>query len=262
MPNSISPSRMALFLQCPLKFRVESIQKLRGSTNAAAVAGTTMHAALEILMSLPGPERTRETLAELVEEALWWIRGTQEYKSLTKTQLKDFDAKCRRVTPKAFDLVDVQGMNVESTEQRLEVDLDGWILRGDIDLLESRPDFGRIVWDWKSGKPPWGRYVDKALLGLEFYAVMVELEFGEIPAGVGLVYISANQTIKRVPTRQTVDATKRKILSVRSAIEKACREDSFGCSTSKLCDWCQLKPVCPAHGGSEDDIAQLVGLRS
>jgi len=263
MPNSISPSRMGLFLQCPFKFRVETIQKMPSGTNGAAVAGTAMHAALEELMKLPGPERTPEALKPLVEQALVDIKETDDYKSLTPDQLKDFDAKCRRVTPRAFEMnLDVEGMNVESTEMRFEVDLDGWILRGIIDLLEDRPDFGRIVWDWKSGKAPWAKYEDKALLGLEFYAVAVKHLFDAIPAGVGLLYIAERKSIKRVPTAKTVEATERKILAVRDSIQKACDTDSFRCSTSKLCDWCAVKPYCPAHGGSEDAIQALVDLSS
>jgi putative RecB family exonuclease len=262
MPDSISPSRMGLWYQCPLKFRVETIQKLRGGTNAAAVAGTCMHAAYENFMQLPGPERTAGALAPLIEQALVEIRETDEYKSLTEVELVGFDDKCRRVAPRALDMLDLQAMNVESTEQRLEVDLDGWILRGIIDLLEDRPDFGRICWDWKTGKPPRPQYVEKALLGLEFYAVMIRRHFGQIPAGVGLLYVAARKSIKRVPTPRTVDETERKILKVRDEIATACETGNFVTKTSVLCDWCDLKPVCPAHGGSEDDIETLVALRS
>ena len=251
--ESISPSRMGTYLQCPLKFRFESIQKVRGPSGPAAVAGTTMHLALERLMGLPAAERTREALDGLVEGALVDVQERDDYQELSERDLEGFADKCRRVTPGAFDLVDIQGMNVESTEQRLEVDLDGFTLRGDIDLLEYREGFGRIVWDWKSGKAPLKRYEAGALLGLEFYAVMVQIEFGQIPAGVGLIYIAYGKTIKRVPTHATVEAMKDKILKVRDEIQVAARNDSFATKTGPLCDWCPHQRYCPAFGGDPDD---------
>ncbi len=253
---------MSTFLQCPLKFRIETMQKLPGGTNAAAVAGTTMHAALEKLMNLPGPERTVERLAAEVEQALVEVRDDPDYLSLTKEQLKDFDAKCRRVTPRAFDMLPLQTLDVHSTELRLEVELDGWILRGIIDLIEDRDNFGLIVWDYKSGKAPMKQYEAKATLGLEFYAVMVNIELGVMPAGVGLLYLDKKVSIKRVPSVQSVKATERKILAVRDSIVKACETDSFKTSTSALCDYCACKPYCPAHGGDPDDVPVSVRLSS
>jgi putative RecB family exonuclease len=261
LPDSISPSRMSLWQQCPLKFRVESMQKLRGSTNAAAVAGTTIHLALEWLMQLNGPERTHEALEPLILQALAEIRETEDYQSLTEDELKGFDAKVKRVTPRLFDMIDVPRAKVVSTEMRLEVMLDGWILRGIIDLLlgsEERP----YVWDHKSGKTPSKQYQGKAMEGIQFYAVMIELHLGVIPAKIALGYLDSRTKIVAEPSPRSVQATRSKILATRDSIATACDTGHFPTKTSKLCDWCQLKSVCPAHGGSEDDIQTFVELRS
>jgi len=110
------------------------------------------------------------------------------------------------------------------------------------------------VHDWKSGRAPSERFQSKALLGLDFYAVMASIEFDEIPRVVQLLYLDSRQTIWREPTARTVRATKGKILAVRDAIQRACDQDNFQPSTSKLCDWCAAKPYCPAHGGDPDSV--------
>ena len=253
MPNSISPSRMGVFLQCPLRFRIESMQKLPSRTGAAAVAGTCIHAALEMLMALPNEERTPEALTPLVEAALAAIKEIDDYKELTPDELKDFDAKVRRVSPRAFELISPRDMKVAGIELRLEVDLDGWILRGIIDLLEDFDD-DLVVHDWKSGRAPSERFQAKALLGLDFYAVMASIEFERIPASVDLLYVAERKIIEKFPTERSVRATKGKILAVRDAIGRACDNDSFQPSPSKLCDWCGAKPYCPAHGGDPDTV--------
>lgn len=254
-PDSISPSRMGTFLQCPLRFRMESIQKMPSETGAAAVAGTTVHAALELLMELPGPERTAEALHGFVETCLIAVRETEDYQSLDEDDLRKFgfDATVRRVTPRAFDMLDIKGLPVSGVELRLEVDFEGWILRGIIDLTTGEGADMRIL-DWKSGRTPSERYQDKAMLGIDFYAVMAKHHFGEIPAEVALLYLSDRTTISRDPSERSVRATENKIRAVREAVEKACAQDSFKPSPSKLCDWCPCKPYCPAHGGNEDDL--------
>lgn len=255
MPDSISPSRMSGFLQCPLQFRMESMQKLPGDTGAAAVAGTTVHAALELLMNLPGPERTQEALHDFVETCLIAVYETEDYLSLTEDALTKFgfDATVRRVAPRAFDMVDLVEAPVTGVELRLEVDFEGWILRGIMDLVTGEGD-GLKVLDWKSGRTPSERYQSKAMLGIDFYSVMATRYFGRIPQEVSLLYLSDRTTISREPTERSVRATENKIRAVRVAIERACEKDAFKPAVSKLCDYCLCKPYCPAHGGNEDDL--------
>jgi putative RecB family exonuclease len=260
-PNSISPSRMSLFLQCPLQFRMTSIQKLPSGTGAAAVAGTTVHAALELLMELPGHLRTPEALSDFVETCLVAVRETDDYQSLTEAELKKFgfDATVRRVAPRAFDMLDVPHIPVSGVELRLEVDFEGWILRGIMDLVTgSGTDLA--VLDWKSGRTPSERYQTKAMMGIDFYAVMATHHFGEIPREVALLYLSDRTTISREPSERTVKATENKIRAVRGAIERACEKDSFEASTSPLCNWCPCQPYCPAHGGNEADLPVSVEI--
>jgi len=257
-PDSISPSRMSAFLQCPLQFRMESIQKMEGGTSAAAVAGTTIHAALELLMALPGPERTPEALKQFTEDCLKAVKETEDYKSLDEEALKKFgfDATVRRVAPRAFDVIDIPATHVAGIELHLEVDFEGWILRGIIDLLASAEDDlrGLRVLDWKSGRTPSERYQAKALLGIDFYSVMTKHHFGVIPKEVALLYLDSRTTISRSPTERSIRATENKIRAVRHTIESCCEQDSFKPAPSKLCDWCVCQPYCPAHGGNEKDL--------
>lgn len=253
MPDSISPSRMGVFAQCPLRFRVETMQKLPSKTGAAALAGTTSHLALEWLMDLDGPERTRDTLDALVLKALAEIKEGDEYKELTPEELKDFDAKVKRVTPRLFDMIDVPGANVYSTEQRIEVDLDGWTLRGIIDLLLGTEE-RLYLWDHKTGRTPSEKYQAKAMQGIHFYALVIKLHLDVIPAKIALGYLDSRTKISFEPTEQSVSATRSKVLSTRDAIQRCCDTDDFRPTPSKLCDWCPVQPWCPSHGGNLDEV--------
>ena len=248
---------MAKFLECPLRFRVETIQKaVPDQPTGAKTAGTAIHAALEMFMALPMDERSPDALPQFVEAVLEAVREDPEYVWLAENnpdQLKGFDAKVRRVAPRVFDMMEPSQMPIAGLELKMEVEFEGRILRGIIDVLGGADDDLTVI-DWKSGRAPGERYQAKAMLGIDFYSVMVNREYGVMPNEVVLAYLDPRITIAKEPTERSVSAMERKISAVFDAIDRACESDSFQPSPSKLCDWCPVKPHCPAHGG---DLAVL-----
>lgn len=238
---------------------MESLQGLAGGTNSAAVAGQTMHAALELLMKGPPAERTVENLAHLVDECLERVKTSEDYLSLPEDQLKDFDAKCRRVTPRAFDMLPLADIEVEDAELDLTVDVEGWKLHGIIDLVERDEDDRLICHDYKTGKTPMERYQAKAMMGIHFYSVLLTEHYGEIPASIDLLYLESRTRISKQVTERSVKVMKAKIGAVRSAMQRACDNDNFKPSVSKLCDYCLARPYCPAHGGDPDAVPVAIG---
>src|SRR6266487_6995259 len=56
--RSLSPSRAADFLTCPLLYRFRVIDRLPEPPSAAAARGTLVHAVLERLFDVPAPARS------------------------------------------------------------------------------------------------------------------------------------------------------------------------------------------------------------
>lgn len=63
---SLSPTRANDFVQCPLKFRFRSIDKLPEPPSQAAFKGTLVHSVLEQLFELPAAERTEDSAQALL----------------------------------------------------------------------------------------------------------------------------------------------------------------------------------------------------
>ena len=62
LPSSLSPSKLARFVQCPLAFRYAYIDRLPEPSSIQQVRGTLVHRALELLFSsAQGNNRTRAT---------------------------------------------------------------------------------------------------------------------------------------------------------------------------------------------------------
>ncbi len=63
---SLSPSRAADFLSCPLKYRFRVVDRITEAPSPEAVRGTVVHAVLERLFDLPAGERTLDRATAMV----------------------------------------------------------------------------------------------------------------------------------------------------------------------------------------------------
>ena len=62
VPTSLSPSRVDAFTSCPMAFRFASIEKLPEPPSPHATKGSLVHRALEVLFTLPAPERAGDAV--------------------------------------------------------------------------------------------------------------------------------------------------------------------------------------------------------
>lgn len=249
-PTSLSPSRMGEFLKCPMAYWFHRIARVPEAPKKHLILGTTVHSILEELMTLKPVDRDLFNVDIITDRWLDTVKLTDEYLALD--DVSDFDAKIRRCVTRIFDLIDPAAIRPAGIEIHLEADLDGWTLRGIIDLLELR-DGALIVRDYKTGRVPSERYQRSAMDGIHFYALLIRDVFGVLPAEVDLLYLDGRQRIAVTPTERSVRAMRGKARAVKVAIERACETERFGCNVSKLCDWCDFKSWCPAHGGNPDE---------
>src|SRR5690554_495666 len=68
-PPGLSPSRANDFAQCPLLFRLRSIDRIPEPPSRAATLGTLVHAVLEELFDAPPAQRTPATCRDLLMPA-------------------------------------------------------------------------------------------------------------------------------------------------------------------------------------------------
>ena len=269
-PNSLSPSRANDFLTCPLLFRYRSIDRLPELPSAAAVRGTLVHAALERLFDLPPGERTAPAAASLLSEC--WAalliddpQGAAVLASEVGVAAADpaavADAVLRPARPLLeayFSMEDPTRLNPHARELGVAVAIaDDFQIRGFVDGVD-RTEAGdvRIV-DYKTGRSPKAGFESKALFQMRFYALAWWRLTGEVPRQLQLMYLGNREFLRCTPEAPELEATERKILALRSAINRSALDGAFAPTPSKLCDWCDFKPQCPAHGGVEPPLPPI-----
>jgi putative RecB family exonuclease len=262
LPTTLSPSKITAFTNCPLAFRFSVIEKLPEPQSPAALKGTLVHHALELLFAdNPAGSRTR-SVAQTSLDAAWeaMYRGAElEELVLDENGKSAFLADARTLVDHYFDLEDPDGVRAIGLEQHMSTNLDGVIVRGIIDRLDEQDDGTLAVVDYKTGRVPRSEQSRSRLGGVQMYALMCEAELNRRPTVARLLYLRDRVVISAQPTDQAMRGTRQRALGVWAAIERACRLGTFQPNPSKLCDYCSFKPYCPSFGGDPALAAAAMG---
>jgi putative RecB family exonuclease len=255
-------------MQCPLLYRFRVIDKLPQAPSAAAARGTLVHAVLERVFDLPAAGRTLDAAAAMVGPQ--WaalLEAEPELAELVDSDdpealglwVKDAVALVERW----FTLEDPTRLEPAERELYVETDLDGLTLRGYVDRLDIAPTGEIRVVDYKTGRSPSELFEGKALFQMKFYALVLWRLHGTIPRMLQLVYLGNSEIVRYTPDEADLRATERKLKALWRAIEHAAITGDWRPRTSRLCDWCDHRALCPAWGGTPPELpegAELLAL--
>ncbi len=262
---SLSPSRAADFLQCPLVYRFRTVDRLPQRPSAAATRGTVVHAVLERLFDLPAAERTLDAARALLEPQ--WRRLLEQEPALAELfddEDDEDDALAQWLTSadelvrRWFELEDPTRLEPAERELLVEARLDdGLLLRGYVDRLDVAPGGQVRVVDYKTGRSPGVDHESRALFQMRFYALVLWRTTGVVPRMLQLVYLGDGQVLRFFPDEAQLLATERKVTALWEAIELAITTGDWRPSPSRLCDWCDHRALCPAFGGTPPPLPPL-----
>ncbi len=252
---SLSPSRAADFMQCPLLYRFRTIDKLPEAPAPDAVRGTVVHAVLERLFDLPAADRTPQRAATLVQPAWDELRASApDLAAMFGDEGADaaaWLAQCRELLLRYFALEDPRRLEPAGREVYVELLLrPDLALRGYIDRVDVAPNGALRIVDYKTGRAPGELFEAQALFQMKFYALVLWRSRGVVPAMLQLVYLGSGEVLRYAPEERDLLATERKVLALWTAIRRATETGDWRPSPSRLCDWCDHQALCPAFGGT------------
>lgn len=254
LPQTLSPTKMALFKDCALAFRYSAIDRVPEPPSIATTRGTLLHRVLELLHLDPAAARDRNR-ADAHLDTAW--RELAAHPDLVDLGLDDEGVDAMRdetdvLLDRYFALEDPTTVEPVGLEVMLAADVGRVRLRGVLDRLELHRD-GLVVTDYKSGRSP-SLYDERArLLGVTVYAYLCRQVLGVTPVRVQLMYLANAEVIIAEPTDQALRGLENQVGAIWDAVVRACRDEDFRARPSRRCDWCGYKPICPAHGGRGPD---------
>ena len=259
--GSLSPSRAADFMACPLRFRFRTIDKLPEPPSPDAVRGTVVHKVLEDLFELPAADRTLDRATDLLQPS--WEQVLAAEPEIAEMFVEDgpeigaWLSSCRTSLERYFALEDPTLLEPAERELYVETLLDTrLLLRGFIDRLDVAPSGEIRVVDYKTGRAPGEAFEAKALFQMKFYALVVWRTRGVVPAMLQLIYLGSGEMLRYVPDAADLEATERKVRALWTAIERARQSGDWRPSPGPLCGWCSYQALCPAWGGTPPPLPE------
>jgi putative RecB family exonuclease len=251
---SLSPSRAADFMTCPLLYRFRVLDRLPEPPSPAAARGTLVHAVLERLFDEPAAARTPQAARGLLPGQ--WDRLVAEEPDLAAMFADEaeratwLDEACQMLD-RYFTLEDPTRLEPAQREMSVQAMLSsGLALRGYIDRLDVAPTGEIRIVDYKTGTAPREEYEARALFQMKFYAVALWRSGGSIPRMLQLIYLGNGELVRYEPDEADLVATERKINALWVAIDRARSTGDWRPHPSRLCSWCSHQALCPAFGGT------------
>jgi putative RecB family exonuclease len=257
---SLSPSRAADFLTCPLLYRFRVVDRLPEAPSPAAARGTLVHAVLERLFDLPAAGRTPQAATLLIEPE--WQRLVAAEPELTgvfgdDTERAGWFAQATEMLERYFTLEDPARIEPADRERPVDVELaSGLRLRGYIDRLDVSASGDLRIVDYKTGTAPRADFEAPALFQMRFYALVLWRSEGIVPRQLQLIYLGNGEIVRFAPDEAALLATERKIEALWRAIERATLRGDWRPRPGKLCGWCAHQALCPAFGGTPPPLPE------
>ncbi len=251
-PPALSASSAKTYMQCPLKFRFQAVDRRVEPPTEATLKGTVVHEALDRLFDLPAQRRDVDAALELLPAAWEHVLDREPGAAIVFDDAHKLDQAqddSRKLLDNYFKLEYPQNLAPRAREKFVDARLDsGILLRGIVDRIDEAPDGALRVVDYKTGKAPGPRFTEEALFQMRFYALLLQ-KVWRLPARLQLLYLRSIRSLTLDPDPRDIVAFEQDLLELWSRIDRDLAQNSFQTRTSALCNWCSFKPICPAFGG-------------
>jgi len=245
-PEYLSASSISTFQQCPLKFKFSRIDRLTEPPTEATLRGNFVHDVLEVLYAAPSEERTT-ALAKQISKDLWDSTWRDRVMDLItdEAELRQFRWSSWWCVENLWLLEDPTQLHPDGLEHEVLVSVSGVPVRGFIDRFTKYED-GLTVSDYKTGKTPHPRYSEGKFFQLFLYGLALrELGVGTTNR-VQLLFLKDGQVFESEMKDSDYLKTTEVLVQVKEGIDQRCAAGHFEPKTSRLCDWCHFKNICPA----------------
>ncbi len=251
-PAHTSYSAINLFEQCPLRYRIERVDRRQAPDTSPLRVGTAVHAAIAAYIRHL-QEEGLQTDITWAEEALTKADAAlgREGRSLDAGEWEEVG----KIFQTFIESHLFEPSQIAEVEKRESIPLDGLQFWAVIDLLEVEDGQPRIR-DWKTGwRVPSQAEAEKDLQ-LRCYAWVVNRLYGYDEINCKLEYVrhGAVRTVQVGP--EEITKTEKRILKAIQAIEA---ETDWAPTPGSHCSYCPWTGECPAGDNESADPEALAG---
>jgi DNA helicase-2/ATP-dependent DNA helicase PcrA len=232
----LSPTDIARYMACPLAYRFASVDRVPPRWDPNRAIGNSIHAALEACFREGVPDDGADkVIARFAVEMK--RRGAAD----TAVGMQAME-RVREHVPKYLDRVRKSGVRPVGVERAFSLKVGPHVIHGRIDRIDSHPQGGHQLVDYKSGRAPF-RETDSGRLVLVTYIEGARDAWGIEPRGAVLEYVLDGEMRNVHPDGQERAEAMEMVRDVADAISAGEFEPTPGWA----CRTCDFNMICPAQ---------------
>jgi len=253
LPDYVSPSSLATYSQCPLKYKYSRVNKIQEPPTQATLLGNFVHDVLEAFYgSLKPQDRTVSSLRSLSTTV--WADGDWANRIsgiVHHSETKNFRWNAWWCLENVFKVENPVGVAVSGVETEINGKIGDATLKGYVDRWVLENEKIRIS-DYKTGKTPKEYYVGDKFVQLLIYAiVLAEQEKSEVES-VELLYLKDGKKFVKSVDSAAIGSVSEMVVKTYSEILSSFESDDWPAKPSKLCYWCFYKDtICEYWKGKQ-----------
>ena len=242
LPEHLSASSIQTYIQCPLKFKLSRVDKIKEPPTTATLLGNFVHDVLEYFYTAYQPEERTIVAARQACTHIWteanWADTVAPF--LKKTPINDFRWSAWWCVENIFLLENPTLVIPDGIEYEIFGRLDGVLIKGFIDRWTEMDGVVTIT-DYKTGKVPAAQYMADKWFQLCLYALLLSELEQKKEFNLQLLYLKDGVAKKYLPTDEDFSNVRNTISTTKKEIVNSYDNSKWPAIPSKLCNWCHYK---------------------
>jgi putative RecB family exonuclease len=236
--HRLSPSAIDRYRSCPKRFYLTDIERQRLEKPSPVLAqGNAVHEALSLFFRLDPSVRSSEVLCRALR-FVW--RKHWDTTVLGSDDEITHGREAVRMLRLFFETFDTARQPL-ATEEWVQAQVDGLELFGRVDRVDSLPDGGLEIIDYKTGRFMWEPEDLPRETACLFYVVAVEECFGRPVERVRIIYLRNGHEVRWSPEREDVEAARERLARMVREIQA---ETEFAATPGDHCRFCPFALMC------------------
>ncbi|MDD5126836.1 MAG: PD-(D/E)XK nuclease family protein [Dehalococcoidales bacterium] len=234
----LSFSQISLYQSCPLCYKLQYIDKLKGKDKGYFSFGTMMHLCAQYFfrVNVPPPPALDELLQFYDEN--WLSEGYESAEEETR-----YRAYGRDILAKFWEIHQEYFRPPIATEKLFNIDIDGVKLRGYIDRVDKLPGGGLAIIDYKTTRELFTAEHLENDLQLTLYQIAAE-QLWKLPvAQLTLYHLRSNTACTCAPRQPAQLAQARQLVS---EVAENIARSNFPATENQFCP-CDFPEYCPYY---------------
>jgi len=246
-----SYSALETYKTCPLKYKYQAIDKIKGKKNKEQMFGSAVHKALHFMHRR---DPLFPTLDEVLDSFTNYWNEVKEKVEIPENERDFYHEHGKTILKKFYVKNPPWDANILDLESRFEVLIDdalrgeNHVLAGIIDRIDKPRDDSYEIIDYKtSRRMPSQELVDKDLQ-LSIYNLGLLKRWPHIASEqvkLSLYFLEHGEKISSTRSGDATEETKKEVLETIHEIRDRETTMDFPPTPGPWCEWCPYKPICP-----------------